>query len=148
MLSHHLKETKMQKTLLASALAGALALSVGTATAFAQTMNDGTTGTNGTTIQSQDGTGTTDTSGTTGTIGSTDTTANSTDNNSGFDWRWLLPLAAIPLIVWALRRKPEERRNQTQYHNAEFVGAKGGEVTKDRDDEFFDDDTRQNHRRF
>lgn len=60
-----------------------------------------------------------------------------TDDNQGFDWRWLLPLALIPIILPFLLRKDRtedeqaiDTRSQVAYHD----------VDRKRTDENIDDD--------
>lgn len=71
-----------------------------------------------------------------GTAGRTQT--NSPDNNQGFDWRWLLPLLAIPVIYLLTRRTDDrdEYREQSRY----VAGAKGGKARRERDDEDYETD--------
>lgn len=45
-----------------------------------------------------------------------------TDENTGFDWRWLIPLAAIPLLFLAFRGSDDRE----EYRETRYTGAKGG----------------------
>jgi hypothetical protein len=67
----------------------------------------------------------------TGTTGGTTTQAN---DNQGFDWRWLLPLLAVPLVFLLFRRGDDDSRRE--YRRGDLAGTKGGERTRIRDDEF------------
>lgn len=56
----------------------------------------------------------------------TNTTTNQAEENQGFDWRWLLPLAAIPIILPFLLRRDRtdedrvtNRRSQVAYHDVD-----------------------------
>lgn len=58
--------------------------------------------------------------------GITGTTGTATEDNRGFDWRWLLPLIAVPFILpFLLKRDNDDTRSeyrrsgrtQTTYHD-------------------------------
>jgi 1,4-dihydroxy-2-naphthoate octaprenyltransferase len=53
----------------------------------------------------------------TGTLNSTDT------QDDGFNWWWLLPLLAIPLILMARRGSNDRKESQDR---GQFAGVKGG----------------------
>lgn len=55
----------------------------------------------------------------------------SSDNNGGFDWRWLLPLLAIPIIFFIYRSNRED--NRRDFRDEEYSGVKGGKSNKDED---------------
>jgi hypothetical protein len=60
------------------------------------------------------------------------TTNPQNNDNGGFDWRWLLPLIAIPLIYLMTRKRDnnEINRDNRQYP----AGAKGGRASKNDDE--------------
>jgi hypothetical protein len=60
-------------------------------------------------------------------------TQGAVDDRGGLDWRWLLPLLAIPLLffLWQGMRGDEERREYRDYP----VGAKGGKTQRRADDD-------------
>lgn len=64
----------------------------------------------------------------TGTTGTTD------DTNTGFDWRWLLPLLAVPLLYFAFRRNDDEQRNEEYRDQRSILGTKGGRSNRTQDD--------------
>jgi len=60
----------------------------------------------------------------TGTLNSTDT------QNDGFNWWWLLPLIAIPLVLLARRGSSDKAERQD---SGQFAGAKGGRQERSDD---------------
>lgn len=51
-----------------------------------------------------------------------------TDNENRFDWRWLLPLLAVPIVYFAW--KSRDQGDYTTYNDQYAVGVKGGKVEK------------------
>lgn len=66
------------------------------------------------------------------TNGQTGGTTTSNDNN-GFDWRWLLPLLAIPVLFLFLGDNKE--KDNTRYYDQGVAGAKGGKASREKDDD-------------
>lgn len=63
----------------------------------------------------------------------TDQTSGATSTNNGFDWRWLLPLLAIPILFLFLGDRKEG--DDTRYYDQGIRGAKGGKTSREKDDE-------------
>ena len=56
----------------------------------------------------------------------TGNTTNTTDDEQGFDWRWLLPLLlAVPLLF--MFRRNDDKKDRSQYQDQSMAGSKGGE---------------------
>jgi hypothetical protein len=67
--------------------------------------------------------------------GQTGGTGTTTNDETGFDWRWLLPLLAIPVIFMFGNRSRDDGRSQ--YRDERYAGTKGGSSKKEQyDDEF------------
>jgi hypothetical protein len=67
-----------------------------------------------------------------GSNGVTGDTTTTTTNSGGFDWRWLLPLVAIPIILLLVYSgRGDDARH---YRDDKFMTAKGGKQTIERDD--------------
>jgi len=78
--------------------------------AFAQEVNDGTYNTSpGNTVNDTQGGGV-------------------VSDTAGFDWRWLLPLLAIPVVLLFLGEKKEDEF--TRYYDQPLAGAKGGKTKR------------------
>ena len=58
---------------------------------------------------------------------------NTTNTDNGFDWRWLLPLLAIPVLFLFLGENKEDEN--TRYYDQGVAGAKGGKSRKEKDNE-------------
>lgn len=87
-----------------------------TSLAFAQGIQDGTTNQ-------------VPANGTTGQTGGTTTN----EDRGGFDWRWLLPLLAIPIILMFMNN--DKRDDRSEYRSRGYAGSKGGESRREREDE-------------
>lgn len=61
-----------------------------------------------------------------------------TDSQSGFDWRWLLPLLAIPVVLYLMRDTREQERSD--YQSQQLAGMKGGEARRERNEEIEETD--------
>jgi hypothetical protein len=62
------------------------------------------------------------------------TTQNTVDNSdNGFDWRWLLPLAAIPILFLLFRG--DDSRDTEYREETRLAGRKGG-----RSDQYYDEE--------
>lgn len=61
-----------------------------------------------------------------------DTVGQGTD--TGFDWRWLIPLLAVPVLFYAFKDRSEEDYYRDRY----LQGVKGGQTH--RESEFGDED--------
>lgn len=66
-----------------------------------------------------------------GNTGGTGTTTN--EDRGGFDWRWLLPLLAVPLLF--LFKKDNRNEERQSHRSQQFAGSKGGESRKDREED-------------
>lgn len=66
-------------------------------------------------------------------VGGTNTVQDSASDNEGFNWWWLLPLIAIP-IIYLLTRRSNDRDT---YHDrgSSLSGAKGGRSERERYDD-------------
>lgn len=60
-------------------------------------------------------------------------TGTTTEDTGGFDWRWLLPLLAIPVVLLFLNDKREDET--TRYYDRPMAGAKGGRSKRERNEE-------------
>lgn len=80
------------------------------------------------------------TSSTGNTSGGTTDTSGTTSN--GIDWRWLLPILAIPVIFFLFKSDNEDKR--PDYRDQGIMGAKGGKTRRELDEEAgkFDDDAK------
>ncbi len=71
-----------------------------------------------------------DTGATTGQTGGTTT-------GSSFDWRWLLPILALPVLYIAYKAMTNNDRERS---NPQLAGEKGGEAKKYRESQDLDED--------
>lgn len=62
------------------------------------------------------------------------------NNNLGFNLWWLLPLLAIPLIIYAATRSPDVDDTYSRSHRVSMVGTKGGRSKAKKTDEVVDED--------
>lgn len=69
-------------------------------------------------------------------------TLNSTDNtNNGVSrWWWIIPLAAIPVILIALNRGRDREDDTRTYRSTRLTGAKGGRARRNREDDEVEED--------
>jgi hypothetical protein len=60
-------------------------------------------------------------------------TVGTTDDNQGFNWMWLLPLLAIPVVLYMVRKKDnrEERTTDRRVHG--LAGSKGGRAREEEE---------------
>lgn len=66
----------------------------------------------------------------TGVRGTTDT------SGTTFDWRWVLPLLAIPLLLLLLNKRSNEDQEEVIYTpRGQLIGTKGGRASTDPDDD-------------
>lgn len=63
--------------------------------------------------------------------GQTGTTTNTNEDN-GFNWMWLLPFLAIPLLFLMKRDNRDTDRSETRRQG--YAGAKGGRAHREKDD--------------
>jgi hypothetical protein len=63
-----------------------------------------------------------------GSNGSTDGSTGTTNDNSGFDWRWLLPLLAIPILFIAFSGSNDD--TTTYRETNRYTGVKGGRTSR------------------
>jgi hypothetical protein len=57
---------------------------------------------------------------------------NDTNEGNSFDWRWLLPLLAIPLVLAFILRDEDDTVERTHTGRYATVGTKGGKAKKTR----------------
>lgn len=72
-----------------------------------------------------------------GTTNTTGQVSGATDDRGGFNWMWLLPLLALPLLLLFTRGSKNEDRDQ--YRDQSLAGSKGGRTNggRDQDDESY-----------
>jgi len=58
---------------------------------------------------------------------------NTTNTGTGFDWRWLLPLLAIPVLFLFLGEN--KAGENTRYYDQGVAGTKGGQAKKKKVDD-------------
>lgn len=72
-------------------------------------------------------------------------TTSTAGQTNTFDWRWLLPLLAIPALLLFIKEDQNERRDE--YHQHGLIGMKGGETRQIRSEdgtvETIDTDTKE-----
>lgn len=51
--------------------------------------------------------------------------------NSGFDWKWILPLALLPLLYLAFKKGEEYEKEYQDKYSIPMAGVRGGEATSE-----------------
>lgn len=65
--------------------------------------------------------------------GNSSQTNGTTEDRGGIDWRWFLPLLAVPFFFLLKRDNKEEDRSN--YRDQRYAGAKGGERKRNREED-------------